>query len=112
MKPVDSQSKASKVGSAQSLHISFCLGQDWGFPGGSGGKEYTCNAGDLNLIPGLERSSGEGNGNPLQYSGLENSSSWGRKESDTTERLFTYLVKHGIGVGSTKPEGSCPVHPE
>ena len=72
MKPVDSQSKASKVGSAQSLHISFCLGQDWGFPGGSGGKEYTCNAGDLNLIPGLERSSGEGNAYPFQYSCLEN----------------------------------------
>ena len=72
MKPVDSQSKASNVGSAQSLRISFCLGQDWGFPGGSGGKEYTCNAGDLNLIPGLERSSGERNAYPFQYSCLEN----------------------------------------
>ena len=38
-----------------------------GFPGGSDGKESTCNAGDLGLIPGLGRS-GEGNGNPLQYS--------------------------------------------
>ena len=35
-------------------------------------KESTCNAGDLGLIPGLGRSSGEGNGNPLQYSCLEN----------------------------------------
>ena len=35
-------------------------------------KESACNAGDLGLIPGLERSPGEGNGNPLQYSCLEN----------------------------------------
>jgi len=39
----------------------------WGFPGGSGGKAPTCNAGDVGLIPGLGRSPGEGNGNPLQY---------------------------------------------
>ena len=38
-----------------------------------GGKESICNAGDLGLIPGLGRSPGEGNGCPLQYSGLENS---------------------------------------
>ena len=44
-----------------------------GFPGGSVGKESACNAGDLALIPGLGRSPGEGNGNPLQYSCLENS---------------------------------------
>ena len=44
-----------------------------GFPGGSGGKESTCNAGDLGLIPGLGRSPGGRNGNPLQYSCLENS---------------------------------------
>ena len=43
-----------------------------GFPVGSDGKEFTCNAGDLGLIPGLGRSEGEGNGNPLQYSCLEN----------------------------------------
>ena len=43
------------------------------FPGGSAGKESTCNAGDLGLIPGLGRSPGEGKGYPLQYSGLENS---------------------------------------
>ena len=44
-----------------------------GFPGGSNGKESpACNAGDLGLIPGLGRSPGEGNGNPLQYSRLEN----------------------------------------
>ena len=55
---------------------------------GSVGKETACSAGDLSLIPGLGRSSGEGNGNPLQYSCLENSmdrgawwatSSWDRR---------------------------------
>ena len=44
-----------------------------GFPGGSAGKESACNAGDLGSIPALGQSSGEGNGYPLQYSGLENS---------------------------------------
>ena len=43
-----------------------------GFPGGSDGKESACNAGDQGSIPGLGRSPGEGNGNPLQYSCLEN----------------------------------------
>ena len=42
------------------------------FPGGSDGKEFACNAGDLGLTPGSGRSPGEGNGNPLQYSCLEN----------------------------------------
>ena len=44
----------------------------WGFPGGSEVKASASNAGDLGLIPGLGRSPGEGNGNPLQYSCLEN----------------------------------------
>ena len=43
-----------------------------GFPGGSKSKESACNAGDLGSIPGLGRSPGEGNDNPLQYSCLEN----------------------------------------
>ena len=43
-----------------------------GFPGGSEVKVSACNAGDLGSIPGLGRSPGEGNGNPLQYSCLEN----------------------------------------
>ena len=42
------------------------------FPSDSNGKEYTCNAGDLGLIPGSGRSLGRGNGNPLQSSCLEN----------------------------------------
>ena len=44
-----------------------------GFPCGSAGKEYDCNEGDLDSVPGLGRSPGEGKGYPLQYSGLENS---------------------------------------
>ena len=43
-----------------------------GFPHSSVGKESACNAGDLGSIPGSGRSPGEGNGNPLQYSCLEN----------------------------------------
>jgi len=43
-----------------------------GFPGGSNGKESACNLEDLGLIPGLGRSSGEGNGNPFQNSCQEN----------------------------------------
>ena len=42
------------------------------FPGGSDSKASACNAGDLGWVPGLGRSTGEGNGNPLQYSCLEN----------------------------------------
>ena len=70
-----------------------------GIPGGSDGKESTYNVGKLGLIPVLGRSPGGGNGNPLQYSCLENPhghrslvgySPWGHKESDTTERLSTY----------------------
>ena len=63
----------------RSLGTRICLGA-WeglpthlGFPGGSPGKEPTCSAGDLGLIPGLGRSPGEGKGHPLQYSGLETS---------------------------------------
>ena len=41
-------------------------------PGGSDGKESACNVRDLGSIPGLGRSPGEGHGNPLQYSCLEN----------------------------------------
>ena len=70
-----------------------------GFPGGSAGKEPTCNAGDLGSIPGLGRSPGEGNSYPLQHSGLPGEfyrlySPWGRKESHRTERVSLSLFIH------------------
>ena len=54
--------------------LPFAWGQTMvgGFSGGSEVKASLCNVGDLGLIPGLGRSPGEGNGNPLQYSCLEN----------------------------------------
>ena len=70
---------------------------DMGFPGSSGLLQ-ACNVGDLDLIPVLGRSPGEGKSYPLQYSGLESSmrshgvqSPWGHKESDTTDRLSLHL---------------------
>ena len=50
----------------------MAAGRRLGFPGGSVVKNLPANAGDLSLIPGLGKSPGEGNGNPLQYSCLEN----------------------------------------
>ena len=78
-----------------------------GFTGGSAGKESVCNAGDLGLIPGLGRPPGEGNGNPLQYSCLENpmdSGTWRAtvhgvaKESDTTEHAHMAKCKILFGM--------------
>ena len=54
------------------------------FPGGSDGKVSACNAGDPGSMPELGKSSGEGNGNSLQYSCLKNQSK-GLKELDKTE---------------------------
>ena len=67
-----------------------------GFPCGSDGKEFTCNAKDLGSIPGFGRSPGEGKSCPLQYSGLEKSmdSPWGHKKSDIVERLALSLCTH------------------
>ena len=66
-----------------------------GFPGASDSKESACNVGDLGSIPGLGRFPGGGNGNPLQYSFLENThrqrNSWGCKGSDITEQLSTHI---------------------
>ena len=66
-----------------------------GFPCGSAGKESACSAADLGLIPRLGRYPGEGNGYPLQCSGLENSIDCivhgVTKESDTTEQLSLSL---------------------
>ena len=75
-----------------------------GFPGGSDGKESACNAGELDSIPGLGRSSGEGHGNLLQYSCLENPhgqrclvgySAWGLKELDMTLSKLRELAMDG-----------------
>ena len=52
--------------------LSFSLASFVFFPGGSEGKASACNVGDPGFIPGSGRSPGEGNGNPLQYSCLEN----------------------------------------
>ena len=69
-----------------------------GFPDGSDSKESVCNVGDLGSIPGLERSPGEGNGNPFRYSCLEDPIDRGVgrltvrhdvAKSDMTEQLST-----------------------
>ena len=71
-------------------------------------KNLPANAGDTGSISGLGRSPGVGNGNPLQYSCLENpmdrrdwwatesTSPWGHKESDTTKRLHFHFIAHFI----------------
>jgi len=70
------------------------------FPRGSDGKVSAYNMGDPGLIPELGRSPGEGNGNPLQFSCLENPIGRGAwwatvhgisKESDTTEQLYFHF---------------------
>ena len=61
-----------------------------GFPGSSDGKEFACNVEDLGSNPGL-RSSGEGNGNPLQYPGLEKS----------MDRGAWWAAVHGVTNGQT-----------
>ena len=63
-----------------------------GFPGGSDGKESACDAGDLGLIPGLGRSPGGGNGNPLQYSCLEN----------PMDRGVWWIIVHGVAKSQTR----------
>ena len=63
------------------------------FPGGSDGKEFACNEGDLYSIPGLGRYPGEGNGNPPQYSCLENSMDRGAWQATVHEvtKIWTRL---------------------
>ena len=65
-----------------------------GFPCGSDGEESACNAGDLGLIPGSERSPGEGNGYPLQYPRLENS----------VDQGAWWAEVHGIAKSQTRTE--------
>ena len=62
-----------------------------GFPGGSDSKESACSAGGLGFIPGLGRSAGGGNGNPLQYSCLEN----------PMDRGACWNIVHGVTKSQT-----------
>ena len=62
------------------------------FPHSSVGKESACNAGDPGLIPGLGRSPGKGNGNPLQYSCLEN----------PMDRGAWQAIVHGVAKSRTQ----------
>ena len=119
MTPVNDAVKKSHLRGFMLSHFSvgarwpFCakfiwsLGKNYficmGFPGGSGDKESTCNAGDLGWIPELRSSPGGGHGNPIQPSCLENPhgqrslvgcSPWGYKKLDTTERLNTAFHIH------------------
>ena len=64
-----------------------------GFPHSSVGKESACNAGDLGSIPGSGRFPGEGNGNPLQYSCLEN----------PRDRGTWWVTVHGVAKSQTRP---------
>ena len=66
--------------------------KEQGFPGGLDGKVSACSAGDPGLIPGLGRSPGEGNGNPLQYSCLENS----------MDRGAWQATVHGVAQSGTR----------
>jgi len=87
-----------------------------GFPCGSAGKESSCNAGDLDSIPGLGRSPEEGKGYPFQYSSLEKSMDCivhVVAESDTTEPLslsqdrLTGEKKNQLHVCTEKPTCQC-----
>ena len=81
-------------------NIYFSISVEKGCPGGSDGKESTCNAGNLGFICGLGRTPGGRHGKPLQYSCLENPhgqrnlvgySPLGSKESDMTEQPNTHV---------------------
>ena len=72
-----------------SCNLDFIKTSAWGFPGGSLGKESTCNAGDTgdtSLIPGLGSSPRGGHGHPLQYSCLEGSTDRGDRRA-TVQRV-------------------------
>ena len=66
-----------------------------GFPGSSDSKESAYDAGDLGSVTGLGRSRGEGNGNPLQYSGLENAMD---RESDGLQSMGSQRVRHNCAL--------------
>ena len=70
------------------------------FPGSSDGKASACNARDLGSIPGWGRSPGEGNGNPLQYSCLE----------DPVDRGAWWVSVHGIAKSRTRLSDKTHTH--
>ena len=77
------------------------------FPHSSVGKESACNAGDPDLIPGLGRSFGEGNGNPLQYSCLENPTDRGAWQATVNG---VTRVKHDLGTKKRETEGGRSIN--
>ena len=85
-----------------------------GLPGGTVVKNSPACAGDMGLIPGLGRSPGEGNSNPLQYTCLKNSmnkGAWwttvhGVAQLETTERLILYFAQWMLGKHLTYELGS------
>ena len=86
----------------ETLHVDFLFQSNFywsiialGFPGGSDGKKSACNVGNPGLIPGLGRSPGEGNGNPLQYSCLE----------DPMDRGAWWATVHGVTKSWTQQSG-------
>ena len=84
-----------------------------GFLGGSDGKESACNVGDLGLIPGLGRFLGEGNGDPPQYSCLENSMDRGawRATAHGVAKSRTLLSNFHSLTHSLTHSHSCHQHP-
>ena len=91
------------------VKICLSLKSGRGFPGGSEVKASACNVGDLSSIPGWGRSPGEGNGNPCQYSCLENPLDGGAwlatvhkvAKSRTGLSDFTFTLKSGrINTGA------------
>ena len=82
----DTESLCCVSGTNKMLYGKYCACM-MGFPGSSEVKAPACNAGDLCSIPGSGRSPGEGNGNPLQYSCLENPMEPGRLQSTGSQRV-------------------------
>jgi len=72
------------------LYIWHIISWSRGFPCGSAGKESACNVGDLGLIPGLGRSPGEGEGYPLQYSGMGSIPGSGRSPGERNGNPLQY----------------------
>ena len=97
----------SDHGSCPRFHCDYGMGWIQDFPGGSDGKESACNAGDLGSIPRSGRSPGEGNGNLLHYSCLENPMDGGAWRA-TVHGVAKSWTGLSISTGS---RASCPPFP-